>query len=98
MPPASLTTCDFSARALPPRSQTTMWPATFAGSRVPGRQSCGSAAPAAAASTAAIEGPVTFCPNGTLTEAPACANPSNCTVPSQVGMVEAATVVYQGDA
>ncbi len=37
-------------------------------------------------------------PNGTLTEAPACSNPSNCTVPSQVGMVEAATVVYQGDA
>ena len=32
-PPASRTSCDFSTRALVPRSQTTSLPATFAGSR-----------------------------------------------------------------
>ncbi len=104
IPPASSTACDFSTRAFDPRSQTTILPVTFAGSSEPSRQSSGVVAPARPASPANTDGPEIVSPNPTDTDAPGnCAadvSPSSPrrTVPSQVGIVDAATVAYHGDA
>jgi hypothetical protein len=86
---------------LVPRSQTTILPATLAGSSVPRKHKAASlgAAPALATSPEYTTGPVRLSPNGTVTEAPAAWKPfGSVTVPSYVGMVDAATVVYHGDA
>ena len=57
------------------------------------------AAPACATSPAYTTGPVTVWPKGTDTDAPAASKSSgSCTVPSYVGIVDAATVVYHGEA
>ena len=96
--PASPTTCDFSTRALTPRSQTTILPSALAGSMVSGRHSSGLVAPvlpASAARTSSVSST-----SREATETPRYLVPSSIsTVPvSSAENVDAATVVSHGEA
>jgi hypothetical protein len=58
IPPARLTSADLSTLALTPRSQTTILPAAFAGSREFVKQRLGLVPPASATLAAVTSGPV----------------------------------------
>jgi hypothetical protein len=73
MPPARATSADLAVRSTTPRSQSTIFPSAFAGSRTPGPQSSGASAPSTATEPAVTSGPLTG--SVTVMEAPGKASP-----------------------